>query len=212
MEEKHYILHIETAPKPTAELAASAPVFRAASNLKDPVKIAEDIEKKKNKYFEEAAFNEATGSICAIGLLGTKDNCIKKLSALDSTEEEMLRCLFEHINGHCTVSFRGLRFVYPFICRRAAIYDNMNFFTGRFYKYYSGKVEDEAHIDIAQIWACGSISHPERLEEITGVLGLKYEPSNVPYHKLITDGRTQEADAFLTHTLDTINAIWKKLG
>jgi hypothetical protein len=208
---KTYILHIETAPKPLAELIANAPTFKAAANLKDPVKIAEDIEKKKNKYFEEAAFSEATGSICGIGLQNIEDGTVEQVCALEQTEEDMLRWLYAKINGQGTVSFRGIRFVYPFVSRRAAIYTNLNFFSNIFYKYYSGRIEDDAHADVAQVWACGNISHPERLEDITSVLGLNYASPSVAYHKLLTEERKEEAAALLTRTLDTINEIWKKL-
>lgn len=211
MSEKQYILHIETAPKPLSELIASAPTFKAAANLKDPVKIAEDIEKKKNKYFEEAAFNEATGSICTVGLLDLSDGSIDKVTALEATEEKMLQWLYTKLRGNLTVCFRGIRFVYPFICRRAAIYGKMNFITNIFYKYYTGKIEDDQHIDIAQVWACGNIGHPETLEEITSVLQIDYTPSNVPYYKLLTDEKTEQASALLETKLKTIQSVWKKL-
>lgn len=211
---KEFILHIETAPLPMADLIIKAPSFKAASNLKDATKITEDIERKKNKYFEDAAYNEATGFVCATALLDTATGERELTHSFHMSEEGMLRKLYERLTKPyaSTITFRGTKFIYPFIARRAAIYSDMNFFTNVFYKYRTAILEDETHTDLAKMWACGAISHPETIKEITDVLDIPLTQSVVPCHKLLTEERLAEAEDHLNLTLDTLMQVFTKLA
>jgi len=205
-----YILHIETAPLSKAELVLKAPVFRAAANLKDAVKIAEDIEKKKNKYFEDAAYSEITGYVCAVGLLDIETGKIETKTSLTCVEETILRWLYNKlktIEGARTVTFRGCRFVYPFIARRAARYSEMNFFKDVF---HTASLGEGTHLDLARVWACGSLSHPDSLSEITDVLGVDHPRKGVVYHQALTTS-PGEASSYMDSCLCALLAVYNAL-
>lgn len=215
-----YILHIETEPMPIAEILVNAPEFKAASNIKDPAKIIEDIEKKKQKYVDEAQFNESASKVCAAAITNydTGEQKIISIYGGDyeniSTEEDILNKLVEIFKSAFeveTITFRGFKFVYPFLARRAAVY-GINMFKLFYNEYYPGKLDEDRHIDLAKIWACGSISHPESIKEVAGVLKLHMSLSNVPYYKLVKINEEnkideEEANAFLLNTLDVLEEI-----
>jgi DNA polymerase elongation subunit (family B) len=204
---KTYLLHIETATLSMEELVMKAPAFKAAANLKDAVKITEDIEKKKAKYFEEAAYNEATGYICLAALM--HEGAVEVIHAESKDQEHVLlqrlHKLFSDTENKI-VTFRGTKFVYPFIARRAAIYEDMNFFYRLFYG--TGKLREDLFLDLAKIWSCGGLSHPESLKEVTDVLGIDFQPSNVPVYKLSSLG---EKETYAHNTLDAMLEVYRKL-
>jgi hypothetical protein len=207
-----YILHIETAPLPTEELAAKAPVFKAAANLKDAQKIAEDIEKKKKKYFEEAAFNESTGFICAVCLKDTATGEVSILNSLANTEEKILSWLYNRLMpGETTVTFKGAEFVYPFLSRRGARY-RIPFMTEVFYSpgiLPAGYLDDERHTDIAAIWGCGG-SQSTSLKEVADVLDISYTAPLQPYYKVLQESE-KEANRQLNDTMTTLQAVYTKI-
>ena len=210
---KKILLHIETAPLPIGELVIKAPTFKAASNLKDAAKITEDIEKKKNKYFEEAAYSENTGRICAIAFKRPDEDLITFMTSLKASEEEMIKTLRELFKTSQVITFRGVKFTYPFIARRSAAYEGLSLFNTD-YLYdpnYTGRVNSK-HIDLAQIWACGGLSHPESIKEITDVLGIEYDFSNKPIHKLLLeeDGESKALGYITTH-VDALEDVFKTL-
>jgi len=178
---KEYILHIETAPLPMEQLIAKAPVFKAAANLKDVQKIAEDIEKKKKKYFEEASFSEVTGYICAIAWMNISDEEVTILNIHEHTEEDMLRQLYAVLTAEpatLVFTFRGERFMFPYISRRALKY-GINFF-----KLFLGAIAVK-NMDFARLWACGNVGHPDNIQEMTSVLDIVYTPPEKPYYELL---------------------------
>jgi uncharacterized protein YprB with RNaseH-like and TPR domain len=60
---------IETAGLPAEEILRNAPEFKAAGNLKDPVKIKQSIEDKRQAYVEDAALSAITGRVLVIGVI-----------------------------------------------------------------------------------------------------------------------------------------------
>lgn len=210
------ILHIETEPLPVSELLLDAPEFRAASNIKDPAKIIEDIEKKKQKYIAEAQFNEATAKICAVAFTDYESGVQQVASIYGGdfsdikTEEDLLKLAKEKIEFAVeTVTFRGAKFVYPFLARRAAVY-GLNLFNRLYLDYHQGKLNEERHRDLAKIWACGGLSHPETLKEVAKVLKIHAALSNVPYYQMVKNN-VEEANTFLLNTLDVIEEIHERL-
>jgi hypothetical protein len=210
------ILHIETEPLPVSELLANAPEFKAASNIKDPAKIIEDIEKKKQKYVAEAQFNEATAKICAVAFTDYESGVQQVASIYGGdfpdikTEEDLLKFVKEKIKFAVeTVTFRGARFVYPFLARRAAVY-GLNLFNRLYCDYHPGRLLEEYHRDLAKIWACGGLSHPETLKEVASVLKIHTALSNVPYYQMVKNN-VEEANTFLLNTLDVIEEIHERL-
>lgn len=211
-----YVVYIETAPLPLEQLVSKAPVFKAAANLKDAQKIAEDIEKKKNKYFEEAHLNESTGFVCAVALLDMETEKVEIINSLQNSEEKILSWLYGKLaNGRPTptVTFRGNKFVYPFISRRGAKY-GIPFLTQLFYYDeavgYSGQLDEYLYTDVAAMWACGSLSHPESMKEIADVLDIKYTEHEQPYYKALIDDE-EKANEQLNASITTLFDVYKKL-
>ena len=60
---------IETCALPEQDLLGMMPEFEAQGNLKDPVKIAANIEQKRADWFDKAALNAETGRVLAIGVI-----------------------------------------------------------------------------------------------------------------------------------------------
>ena len=208
------LLHIETEPLELAELLANAPEFKAAANLKDPAKIAEDIQKKKDKYISEAQYNESSARICLAAIRVEGKERMRSLheSVTEdgvASEEDLLFWLYSQLEAAGTVSFRGNKFVYPFICRRALRY-GLNFF----HYFYSAdenyRLKYFKHKDIAQIWSCGSISHPESLDEIASVLGLPKVDQALPFYKMVAVD-ANAAFGNVSKTLDLMDEIYVRL-
>lgn len=65
---KTTVFDIETIPQNEELLLARAPDFEPDSRLKDPVKIAESIEKQRSRYIEKAALDWKTAEVVLIGL------------------------------------------------------------------------------------------------------------------------------------------------
>jgi DNA polymerase elongation subunit (family B) len=65
---KTLIFDIETIAQNEERLLALAPEFKPASNLKDPAKIAESIERKRADYLADAALNWKTAEVVLIGM------------------------------------------------------------------------------------------------------------------------------------------------
>lgn len=205
------ILHIETSPLSKEELVKKAPVFKAAANLKDPAKIIEDVEKKKNKYFEEARFSESSGYVCAIAYKELDSPSVHYLDNTTNTERELLdavRKVIAHKEG--TITFRGARFTFPFIARRAAKYGGGSLFIGGslYSRDYVGRLQSQ-HIDLAQVWACGGLSHTETIDEIARTLEVDYTPPVTPAYQLIEDNRQEDAIRDMTTTLVALEKIAK---
>lgn len=207
-----YIIDIVTEPLPREVLLARAPEFKAGANLKDPVKIAEDIDRKKKKYLEDAHLSEATAVVLAIAI-ADYDNPVDAEILTNETEGMLLKDFKAFLDKDKTgkiITFRGLKFVYPFLCRRGAA-NGLNFFRELAYPAAFQNSPLDYHIDIARIWACGSISHPDTLEEIANVLGIEYQEPQVPYHELI---QTSEKEAFVQifKRLEVMGKIGKAIG
>ena len=219
---KTYIIHIETQPLTLTELLAKAPEFKAASNLKDPAKIAEDIEKKKNKYISEAQFNDNTCEVCAVGLTNLETGTQRIVGlyggdALVEDEHDIFEWLHDNLKSNedpndpwaDTITFRGEKFIYPLLARKGARY-GFSFFSAFYSPAATGRLKDSNHFDIAKRWACGSLSHPENLQEVARMLSIHHVISNVPYYKLAQEN-SDEAEAYFLNTLDALEEIYNTI-
>jgi hypothetical protein len=208
-----YILDIATTPLPRETLLARAPEFKAGANLKDPAKIAEDIERKKKKYLEDAHLSEATATVSCIAIADYNHPTDSMLLTNDS-EKDLLASFEEFITKNekeKLITFRGFKFVYPFLARRGAVH-GFNFFK---YLVYPAALQSnpfEQHIDVAKIWACGSIFHPETLQEIADVLGIECSGVSDIYHELVNNTSDSYAFVHMFNKLKIINKIGKALG
>lgn len=111
---------IETGPLPEADLLAVMPEFEAAANLKDPVKIAENIAQKKRAWMEGAALHPETGRVVAIGIVMGDDQF---MIIADDDEEELLRKFWRLVGAFpgsdAWLGWNIFNFDLPFLVRRS---------------------------------------------------------------------------------------------
>ena len=209
------LFDIETKPYPEEKIAEELADIQAASNLKDPIKIAEDIRKKREKFVEDSALHAMRAEICAIGyrryrvgygktervedmlVVEDEEALIKKLPSIFSNTVEK------------TISFNGHNFDIPFICRRALKY-GINLFPYFFNDL--GRVSAGKHIDLAQIWDCSKKDYIS-LRRIAKHLAIGEKPeTSVLFYQLLEVGKREEALEYLKNDLDLTEKFAQKLG
>ena len=121
---RYIILDIETVPHPDAHQWAE-PV-KAAGNLKDPEKIAADLEAKRQKQADEFGLDPDCNRIVALGFHvggGGDPECYLMRNELE--ERLHLQMFWEIYNKQDTrlVTFNGLRFDLPVLMRRSMYLD-----------------------------------------------------------------------------------------
>src|SRR3990167_3602729 len=117
----YIILDIETVPHPDAHQWAE-PV-KAAGNLKDPEKIAADLEAKRQKQADEFGLDPDCNRIVALGfhVVGGADPEVY-LMRDEFEEREHLKAFwlqFTAVTDTRLVTFNGLRFDLPVLMRRS---------------------------------------------------------------------------------------------
>jgi DNA polymerase elongation subunit (family B) len=121
---RYLILDIETIPHPDAHLWAD-PV-RPSANLKDPEKIAADIESKRAKQADEFGLDPDTNRTVALGFVDAAggDPAVYLMSN-ELEEREHLKMFADIYKQQDTrlVTFNGFRFDLPVLMRRAMYLD-----------------------------------------------------------------------------------------
>lgn len=212
---KTYIVDIETAPLTDGEIAKFAPEFKADSRLKDPVKIAEDIKSKQEKFKTNAALSSLTASICAIGIWDTSK--AEPDMYYDTSEKSIIEKFIDlldekNLTRTRLVTFNGMNFDIPFICRRALLYGKDLF--PIFYRIDGGfKILDKApiFIDLAAIWDCRRKDYISLNDmAIYFGVGKKTNDGELFYQMLARDKKV--AEAYLKNDLDMTKKIAEKWG
>lgn len=123
------VTDIETIPN--MDVVDLMPEPKAHGGLKDPVKIAADIEKKKAEAVDKMGLDPNFGRICVIGYavrdgqrrdrpegILTSDHHLAE--ATDDAEKELLAAFWEKAKSHGRIAtFNGAGFDIPFIMRRS---------------------------------------------------------------------------------------------
>lgn len=117
------VADIETIPN--MDVADLIPEPKANGVLKDPVKIAADIEKKKAEAVDKMGLDPNFGRICVIGYarridgeISTSDHRLEE--AADEAEREVLSAFWEKAKMCARIAtFNGAGFDIPFIMRRS---------------------------------------------------------------------------------------------
>lgn len=114
------IFDIETSGFPAADLLKNAPEFKAAGNLKDPIKIAQSIQDKRDAYLADAALSAITGRVLCIGIIMAGQFHV----LANDNEAEMLRAFWaltkdaKGLNNRM-IGFNIHLFDLPFLIRRS---------------------------------------------------------------------------------------------
>jgi len=114
------VYDLETAPLDRAYLAMTMPEIKASGTLKDPVKIAADIQAKTEAYFEEAALDAKTGKILCIGIMDDMGS----FTCMDGggSEKQLLidwQKFVDNNQSEIFVGFNSHSFDLPYLVRRA---------------------------------------------------------------------------------------------
>ena len=149
---------IETGPLGKEKILEMMSEIKPAANLKDPVKIAADIEEKKQAFFDKAALSPTTGEVLAIGLIGIGSYSPDEIEngttlfADDLGGEKKLLEKFWELwrEGKRMVGFNCHTFDIPFLVRRSWVL-SLNVPVELL-----GKWMPERVVDLLVIWRLGN--------------------------------------------------------
>lgn len=123
------IIDIETTSKITDEMRAHLESsIKPRKNVKDPDKIAADVEKKRLDIYEKAALSPLTGRVAVIGYIAIDESGNERQEVLTtqaSTERELLSVIADVMRAmdpRRIVTFNGRRFDLPFLAARSMIH------------------------------------------------------------------------------------------
>jgi predicted PolB exonuclease-like 3'-5' exonuclease len=160
---------IETASIPLADLEKSMPEFEAAANLKDPAKIAANIQAKRDAWIRDAALDATTGQILCIGIYDELG--FSYLGA--GNEKSLLRnfwLLAESVllAEEKLIGFNCNSFDLPFLIRRSwhhGIKPPAIIRSGRFW--------NANIVDLREVWQLGDRQAVGGLDAVSRFLGLE---------------------------------------
>ena len=212
------IVDIETEPLPAEQLEAFMPEIKASGVLKDPVKIAADIEDKKQKFYDQAALSALTASVCAIGVweVGKKAPALYH-TAQGKTEADLITVFsnltissLEHGRPEIEViTFNGHSFDVPFLCRRGLKYGR-NMFPNFFNQ--DGSLDRSAPlVDLAAIWDCRRKDYIS-LNDMSMFLGTGSKPKSKELFWQMLKRDVAEAESYLTRDLELTLLNAQRMG
>jgi DNA polymerase elongation subunit (family B) len=191
------IIDIETRPLEADKLNSFKPEFKADARLKDPVKVAEDLASKEAQFVQKAALSAFTGEICAIGVWDTEKEEPELHCGLP--EKELIEIFSGLVKGHSKlVTFNGIHFDIPFLCRRGLLYGHNLFF--EFFRTDGALAFNDRLIDLAAIWDCRQRSYPS-LHELSLHLGIGGKPKTEELYYQMWERNQEEAKAYLRNDL-----------
>lgn len=211
---KKTIIDIETEPRPLADIIHLMPKFEAASNIKDPAKIAAAIEEKKAAWLEKLALSPLTGRICAIGYCRNFTPEIH-VALDDDTEHAMLIEFWSEFDAAGELSqFIGHNlhgFDLPFIVRRSWAHGITVpitlCFSGR------GYANDRRFVDTMKAFTCGTDDRFVTLDTVAKFFGFhgKTEDIGADFGRVLRS-EPDRALAYLRSDLETTSQIAARMG
>lgn len=122
---KKFYWDLESSPLDDEQLNKMMPELAAASNVKDPAKIAAQIEEKKKDWLDKAALKAITGKIVAVAM--AKDDAEPILIASLTDEKGLIDVILRELNNVISTNasayaWNGSGFDLTFLCQRAAVH------------------------------------------------------------------------------------------
>lgn len=161
------LFDIETSALPLDELEKSMPVFEASKVLKDPDKIAADIEKKRQSYVADAALDPLTGKVLVVG---TFDDL--GFDTISGDEKSILERFWilasDALAGGQLIGFNCNSFDLPFMVKRSwhhGIRPPKELRDGRYWH--------RGIIDLREIWQMGDRQAIGGLDAVSRFFGLE---------------------------------------
>lgn len=123
MKAEHKIIcfDIETGPETSDWLGRIQPEFEPAKNLKDPEKIAADIESKRSAWIDRAALDPMTGQVLAVGVQNAEYGfaAIAEPSEAETVSKFWSYVMAAGASGRYMVGWNIFGFDIPFMSMRA---------------------------------------------------------------------------------------------
>lgn len=177
-------IDIETAPLPVEIQERFMPCFKAAANIKDPVKIAAQIEEKKEDWLETAQLDSMRCYICAYVVYTPGQ--VEQMLIIDSHEDEptLLEMLRGEIRSGFTITgWNNFGFDFPMIEQRSWWTGTPFRFKRAMSGYYSGGND---YMDLMQeVKGKANLAGSYKLDNIAKAIGLpgKTEESGKDFYK-----------------------------
>jgi uncharacterized protein YprB with RNaseH-like and TPR domain len=199
---------IETEGLPKAELLKNAPEFKAASNLKDPIKVRESIAQKQQDYLDEAALSAITGRVLCVGIIH-KGN----FSVIHNDDEARLLADFwdfatdEKQLARRMVGFNTHAFDLPFLIRRSWKLDVQvpeGIRRGRYF--------NDNQVDLRVEWQCGDRQAHGSLDAVSRHLGIGQKNGDGAEFAALWHTNRAQALAYLENDVRLVEKAARKMG
>lgn len=198
----------ETMSLPQSELIVNMPEFKAAGNLKDPVKIAESINAKKLAYLEDAALSAITGRVLAIGI-----SMSGVFQVLENENEKLLLESFWALatdgkgNTNRMIGFNTHLFDLPFLVRRSWKL-GVNIPQG----IRNGRYWSDDQIDLRNVWQLGDKQAEGSLDAIAKHFGVGAKTGNGKDFAALWKSDKAAALKYLENDLQLLVSVAKRMG
>lgn len=204
---------IETEGLPVEQITPLMPEFEAGGNVKDPAKIAAQIEEKKKDWLDKAALKAITGKIVAVtiakGNVEPEFHCDSERFLIEFLLNELKAAISLNDN---TYAWNAHGFDLPFLCQRAAVYDIQAFSDlttnrgGRFYWR-------EQLIDPKLVWANYSPDHTgTSLKSVSYALGVGVKDGNGKDFAQLLKTSPEEAKKYAVNDIVLLRGIVQRMG
>ncbi len=195
----------ETCSLPEAELAAIMPQFEAAANLKDPAKIAANLEAKRQAWIEDAALDPLTGRVLCIGLLaGERFVLLENPDESELLKEFWLRHV---IPGRKMIGFNTHLF-------------DLRFLVARSWKHgirppdwiRKGRYWSDDFMDLRELWQMGDRQAPGSLDSIARHLGVGAKTGTGKEFAKLWETEKPKAVEYIQNDLVLVREIACRMG
>jgi hypothetical protein len=207
------VLDIETAGALTPEMEAFlVERVEADKNLKDPIKIEQNIADKKKAIVEKAALKATRGKIIAIGLIRDFPTTGWGDPEIYQEEGPGLRRLWEYVSDpqfKNLITYNGFGFDLPYCIQRSMMLGIK--VPANVRPLFLSKYKDH-HIDLMQLWTCGVYGEYVTLKELCIAFGIeppKGDGADVP--RLYAEGKMDEIVAHCQDDLRATKELYERM-
>lgn len=204
---KRLFFDIETGPAQDAHLFE--PVFEASRVLKDPTKIAADIEDKRRQWLDKLALSALTGQVLAIGWAGDSGEVTIICQDDKITEGDVIRSFWEAtIGAERLVGFNSNTFDLPFLWRRS-IKLGLVIPHGIF---EPNRRLSSNNLDLMERWTWFDNQSRVSLDNLAKFCGFPQKSNSGKYFAELLQSDRALALAYLEHDVKLTRAIGNRMG
>jgi hypothetical protein len=205
---------LETGPLPRDEALQVAPAFEPDGRLKDPEKIAADLDAKENKWYDRAALDALTGRVeCFAWAAGNAEP--KTMDFTKHDEKEIVTFALDGLdkamlNGNTIVGFNIRKFDLPFLLRRAII---LGIVVPKTLKAQAVYPYSELIADLLQIWLFGDRDFTgQSLKNIAVRCGVGEKSGEGADFSTLLKTNYEEAIAYAKNDIVITRALANRMG